>query len=127
MFFNPALFHAAGNEPLEGRAAHRQSAAGLLGLRPRDGERRPAQDEPEALSGAARSSGDHAITASDADNAIAACAEGYSFPTNLDRDPPKGGLAPKTQQDLMRQALKENWPPDVFSQEAEAQSERKLT
>ena len=54
-------------------------------------------------------------------------AEGYSFPTNLDRDPPKGGLAPKTQQDLMRQALKENWPPDVFSQEAEAQSERKLT
>ena len=23
--------------------------------------------------------------------AIAACAEGYSFPTNLDRDPPIGG------------------------------------
>ena len=36
-------------------------------------------------------------------------------------------MAPKTQQDLMRQALKENWPPDVFSQEAEAQAERKLT
>ena len=30
----------------------------------------------------------------------AACftAEGYSFPTNLDSDPPKGGLAPETQQ-----------------------------
>ena len=41
-----------GNEPLEGRAPHRQSLAGLLGLRPRDGERRPAQDEPETLSGA---------------------------------------------------------------------------
>ena len=36
-------------------------------------------------------------------------------------------MAPKTQQDLMRQALKENWTPDVFSQEAEAQAERKLT
>jgi ectoine hydroxylase-related dioxygenase (phytanoyl-CoA dioxygenase family) len=45
---------------------------------------------------------DQAITASEADNAIAASAEGYSFPTNLDRDPPKGGMAPKTQQDLMR-------------------------
>ena len=28
-------------------------------------------------------------------------------------------MAPKTQQDLMRQALKENWPPDVFVDEAE--------
>ena len=36
------------------------------------------------------------ITRGEAANAIAACAEGYSFPTNLDRDPPIGGLAPKT-------------------------------
>ena len=28
-------------------------------------------------------------------NVIAACAEGYAFPTNLDRDPPIGGLARK--------------------------------
>ncbi len=27
-------------------------------------------------------------------------------------------MAPKTQQDLMRQALKENWPPEVFVNEA---------
>ena len=52
---------------------------------------------------------DNAMTAAEADNAVAACAEGYSFPTNLDRDSPIGGMAPKTQQDLMRQALKENW------------------
>ncbi len=70
---------------------------------------------------------DNAITAAEADNAIAASAEGYSFPTNLDRDPPKGGMAPKTQQDLMRQALKENWEPEVFVNEAEAQAWRKLT
>ena len=36
---------------------------------------------------------------------IAACAEGYAFPTNLDRDPPLGGLAPQTQAQLMAQAL----------------------
>jgi hypothetical protein len=30
-------------------------------------------------------------------NVIAASAEGYAFPTNLDRDQPIGGLAPQTQ------------------------------
>jgi hypothetical protein len=36
-------------------------------------------------------------------------------------------MAPKSQQDLMRQALKENWAPEVFAEEAEAQAWRKLT
>ncbi len=40
-----------GFEPHEGRQAHRQSAAGVERLRPRDGERRPAEDERHALSG----------------------------------------------------------------------------
>ena len=70
---------------------------------------------------------DQAITPAEADNAVAASAEGYSFPTNLDRDPPIGGMAPKSQQDLMRQALKENWSPEMFVDEAEAQAWRKLT
>jgi hypothetical protein len=51
----------------------------------------------------------------------------HAFPTNLDRDPPIGGMAPKNQQELLRQALKENWPPEVFGEEAEAQALRKLT
>jgi ectoine hydroxylase-related dioxygenase (phytanoyl-CoA dioxygenase family) len=70
---------------------------------------------------------DQAIAAAEADNAVAACAEGYSFPTNLDRDPPIGGMAPKSQQDLMRQALKENWTPEAFGEKAQAQAWRKLT
>jgi len=36
---------------------------------------------------------------------IAATAEGYSFPTNLDTDPPVGGLAPETQQQLIVRCL----------------------
>jgi hypothetical protein len=36
-------------------------------------------------------------------------------------------MAPKTQQALMRQALKENWSPDVFVNEAQAQASLKLT
>ena len=58
---------------------------------------------------------------------MAACAEGYSFPTNLDRDPPIGGLAPQTQQMLMMQALAENWELAAFEKAAEAQYSRKST
>jgi hypothetical protein len=39
------------------------------------------------------------------DAALSAAAEGYSFPTNLDRDPPSDGLAPKTQKALMKEAI----------------------
>jgi hypothetical protein len=42
------------------------------------------------------------------DAVIAACAEGYAFPTNLDRDPPVGGLAPPSQQDILREAIDNN-------------------
>ena len=43
-------------------------------------------------------------------NVVAASAEGYAFPTDLDRDQPLGGLAPQTQAELVRQALQEDWP-----------------
>ncbi|MEO0357091.1 MAG: phytanoyl-CoA dioxygenase family protein [Pseudomonadota bacterium] len=36
---------------------------------------------------------------------IAASAEGYPFPTNLDRDPPVGGMAPKSQAVQMTECL----------------------
>ncbi|TCM75011.1 hypothetical protein EV291_11691 [Rhizobium sp. BK068] len=60
-------------------------------------------------------------------NAVAACAEGYSFPTNLDRDPPIGGLAPKTQAQLMHEALQETWDDARFSSALAQQSERRLS
>ena len=59
--------------------------------------------------------------------AVAACAEGYSFPTNLDRDPPLGGLAPKTQAQLMHEALEGNWSDDAFEKALAAQAEKKLS
>ena len=66
------------------------------------------------------------LTRDQAANALAACAEGYSFPTNLDRDLPIGGLAPQSGQDLMRRALDENWEPAAFTQALEAQNWRRL-
>lgn len=42
-------------------------------------------------------------------NAVAACAEGYAFPTDLDLDPPRDGLAPPAPAALMQRALDEAW------------------
>jgi len=67
------------------------------------------------------------LTAAGIERAIAACAEGYAFPTNLDRDPPLGGLAPASQQDLLRRALAEQWPADQLNEALLAQASKKLT
>ena len=48
-FFNPALFHAAGHNRTSDVQAHRQPAAGLLGLWPRDGIGRSRRDGQGAL------------------------------------------------------------------------------
>lgn len=41
---------------------------------------------------------------------VSAIAEGYPFPTNLDRRPPApGGMAPESEQDILRRGLKEEW------------------
>ena len=57
------------------------------------------------------------------DNVIAACCEGYSFPTNLDLDPPVNGLAPLTQAQIMRKALNKNNPIESLKEELIKQSE----
>mgnify|MGYP003338872172 CR=1 FL=1 len=57
----------------------------------------------------------------------AACAEGYAFPTNLDRDPPLGGLAPASQADIMRKALAEGLSPSDFGASLRAHAARRLT
>jgi len=66
------------------------------------------------------------LTEAELDAAIASTAEGYSFPTNLDRDPPVGGLAPKTQQALLREAVMTGMPEDVLRDQLRAQAQRKL-
>jgi ectoine hydroxylase-related dioxygenase (phytanoyl-CoA dioxygenase family) len=66
------------------------------------------------------------LTADEYANAVVACAEGYSFPTNLDRDPPLYGLAPETQAQLMLKALAENWPAGAFNAALEKHASRRL-
>jgi hypothetical protein len=70
--------------------------------------------------------GDGRLSAAEAAVANAACAEGYPFPTNLDRDPPIGGLVSLSQQALMLTALAERRPAAAFRDELIAQQERRL-
>jgi ectoine hydroxylase-related dioxygenase (phytanoyl-CoA dioxygenase family) len=109
VFFNPALFHAAGSN----HSTTIKRMANLLQISSAFGRAMESVDRvrmavtlyPELL----RLRHDGAL---DLDNVIAASVEGYAFPTNLDRDQPIGGLAPQTQADLVRQALDEDWPAD---------------
>ena len=47
--------------------------------------------------------------------AIASTGEGYPFSTNLDTDPPVGGLAPKSQQQLIHEGLENGWTAEQFN------------
>lgn len=127
VFFNPAVFHAAGAN----RSADIRRIANLLQVSSAYGRAMENVDRLKmclALYPTLRELlAAKAISAEAADNAIAASAEGYAFPTNLDRDPAIGGLAPRSQAALMRQALAEGWTPDAFAKAAEAQAQRKLT
>lgn len=126
-FFNPALFHAAGNN----RSADIRRMANLLQVSSAYGRAMESVDRTKmsaALYPAVQkllAAG--TLSAREAANAIAASAEGYSFPTNLDRDPPIGGLAPETQQALFHRALEAGWSSAAFAEALAVQAEKKLT
>ncbi|MFD0002570.1 phytanoyl-CoA dioxygenase family protein [Streptomyces sp. NPDC127178] len=121
-FFNPALFHAAGTN----RSADIRRMANLLQVSSAFGRAMETVDR-EAVANAvypvllARAGVDEAWTA----NVIAASAEGYPFPTNLDSDPPVDGLAPASQADVVRRALREAWTPEALRDELRAGAERR--
>jgi hypothetical protein len=58
-------------------------------------------------------------------NVVAACAEGYAFPTNLDLDPPVYGLAPPSQAEAVRRALREDASADALRRQLRAGAERR--
>jgi ectoine hydroxylase-related dioxygenase (phytanoyl-CoA dioxygenase family) len=66
----------------------------------------------------------HGLNQLEMDAAISACSEGYSFPTNLDTDPPIDGLAPETQAALCRRALSIGMPIAEFNAALDAQLTR---
>ena len=122
-FFNPALFHAAGHN----KTSDRKRMGNLLQVSSAYGRAMEAMDRARMSAALYPVLQRLNLDERSAHNAIAACAEGYAFPTNLDLDPPIGGLAPETQAALMRRALKEKWPAAQFEQALAQQSQRRLT
>ncbi len=109
VFFNPALFHAAG----ENYSSDIQRMANLLQVSSAFGRAMEAVDR-QAMSVAAFPSlvaltRRGVLDGAELEAAIAATAEGYPFPTNLDTDPPVGGNAPVSQADILRRAVTEGW------------------
>ncbi|GAA3602094.1 phytanoyl-CoA dioxygenase family protein [Marihabitans asiaticum] len=115
VFFNPALFHAAGTN----RSRDIARMANLLQISSAFGRAMEAVDRaavvesvyPALLARRDRPGVQHAV---------AAAAEGYAFPTNLDLDQPVGGMSPATQADLVREALDEGVEPAELRSRLEA-------
>ncbi len=117
-FFNPALFHGAGTN----RSPDVRRMANLLQVSSAFGRAMEVVDRTAmvlALYPVLQSFEGHA------GNVVAACAEGYAFPTNLDHDQPIGGLAPQTQAELVRQALAEGWSAEAFATALRKQQDRR--
>jgi ectoine hydroxylase-related dioxygenase (phytanoyl-CoA dioxygenase family) len=108
LFFNPAVMHGAGTN----RTTDRFRMVNLLQVSSAFG--RAMETVNRTAMCAALYPILQANPALDRANVIAASAEGYPFPTNLDRNPPIGGLAPKSQADLMHAALAAGDSPDAF-------------
>ena len=126
VFFNPALLHAAGSN----RSADIRRMANLLQVSSAYGRAMESVDRTRMIGTLypvlRKLVGKAALSADAVDRVIAASAEGYAFPTNLDRDPPIGGLAPKSQQDLTREALAAGWEAKTFCEALEAHSARRF-
>jgi ectoine hydroxylase-related dioxygenase (phytanoyl-CoA dioxygenase family) len=125
-FFNPAVFHGAGDNV----STDVQRMANLLQVSSGFGR------AMEAINRARMSSALYPVLAAQRDagadssrlsRVIAATAEGYPFPTNLDLDQPIGGLTPLSQAEILHQALDEGWPPARVDEALSGHADRRRT
>jgi ectoine hydroxylase-related dioxygenase (phytanoyl-CoA dioxygenase family) len=118
-FFNPAVIHGAGHN----RSADVRRMANLLQVSSAFGRAMESVDRDRICRAVYPALRAHPAP----EYAAAAAAEGYPFPTNLDRDPPVDGLAPPSQADLVRQALREGWTPERFAAALTEHADRRRT
>ncbi|GHE89997.1 phytanoyl-CoA dioxygenase [Streptomyces spiralis] len=124
VFFNPALFHAAGAN----RSSDIRRMANLLQVSSAFGRAMETVNReavvnavfPVLLKRKAEGVGEDWL-----ERVVAASAEGYPFPTDLDSDPPVEGLAPPSQADLVRRAVREEWTPGALRDELRTAAERR--
>ena len=107
LFFSPALFHGAGtNNSAQDRMAN------LLQISSAFGRPMESVDTHAIINAVYPHILNHKKSYSPRflDDIVAAIADGYSFPTNLDTDPPRNGTAPAPEATIIFEALQEEWP-----------------
>ncbi|KAF3034518.1 hypothetical protein E8E12_005970 [Didymella heteroderae] len=112
LFFNPALFHAAGCNT----STNVQRSANLLQISSAFGKPMEAIDSlplVERTWGALVARFKKEDMSEEVKAFVNNIAEGYPFPTNLDRRVPEtAGMAPDSEQDLLKRGLREGWDKD---------------
>jgi ectoine hydroxylase-related dioxygenase (phytanoyl-CoA dioxygenase family) len=112
LFFNPALFHAAGSNT----STDVQRSANLLQISSAFGKPMEMIDSlplVERTWEALRDKHQKDGLTDELRAFVSNVAEGYPFPTNLDRRVPEtAGMAPDSEQDLLMKGLKEGWDRD---------------
>lgn len=124
VFFNPALYHGAGANT----SADISRMANLLQISSPFGRAMETLDRTAMVKAVypvllqMRAAG---RPQADLVNIVNATAEGYAFPTNLDRDQPLGSLAPPSQVDTVLAALADGLSPAELDDALTAQNERR--
>lgn len=112
LFFNPALFHAAGSNT----SADVQRSANLLQISSAFGKPMEMIDSlplVERTWYALQEKYEKVSLSEEVKAFVSNVAEGYPFPTNLDRRVPEtAGMAPHSEQDLLMKGLREGWDKD---------------
>ena len=123
VFFNPALFHAAGSNHTADfhRIANLFQVSSAFGraMESIDREAMSLAIYPELLKTG------KSLTKLELDSVLNNTCEGYSFPTNLDTDPPLAGMAPQTQKQLMKQALENRFTLQAFKEALSKQTQKR--
>ena len=115
MYFNPATFHAAGdNRTNDDRIANLFQIGSAFGRTTElvDRTKLCRLIYPVLL----KAQLEETLSTRELNDVIAATAEGYSFPCNLDLTPPVDGLAPQSQLQLMSDHIANNCPSIEFNE-----------
>jgi ectoine hydroxylase-related dioxygenase (phytanoyl-CoA dioxygenase family) len=122
-FFNPAVLHGAGTNV----SADIQRMANLLQVSSGFGRAMERVDRARLVEAVYPALLGSTLDEAGLAHAVAASAEGYPFPTNLDLDQPVDGLTPLSQAELLHRALAEGWEPAALSAALSDHTARRLT
>ncbi len=114
VFFNPAMFHGAGTN----RTGDVRRMANLLQIGSALGRTLEHVDRRRMVRALYPTLAERVVGGTDRsaiDRVVAASAEGYAFPCDLDVDQPVDGLTPPSDADVVHLALDEGWSADQLA------------